>query len=99
MEHFAYESHQLHSVSVNGKTIQRENKVAINNGKGKKSVIVTENGKTRKSEKSLNKSELRCIRKHKYIPGLFKDCLKGVNARLIKSNTRKSHSKKTRRNK
>lgn len=91
MEHFAYKSHQVHSVSVNGKTVQKENNVVVTNGKGKKSVVVRENGKTRKSEKSLNAKELRCIRKHRYMPGLFQDCV-----RLLNSNTRKSHSKKTR---
>lgn len=91
MEHFAYQSHQVHSVSVNGKTVQRENIVTVNNGKGTKSIVVRENGKTRKSEKPLNSKELRCIRKHKYMPGLFQDCV-----RLLNSNTRKSHSKKKR---
>ena len=94
MEHFNYKSQQVHSVMVNGKVVHNEKNVSITNGKGTKSVVVTENGKTRKAQKSLNTNELRCIRKHQYVPGLFSDCIK--NVRLPKKNTRKSHSKKTR---
>jgi len=81
---------------VNGKAVQNEKNVSITNGKGTKSVSVTNNGVTRKAEKSLNKKELGCIRKHKYVPGLFNDCIKNVNMRLLKKNTRKSQNKKTR---
>lgn len=96
MEHFNYHSQQVHSVMVNDKLVTNEKNVSIINGKGTKSILVTTNGKTRKAEKALNKNELRCIRKHKYVPGLFNDCIKNVNARLLKKNTRKSHNKKTR---
>ena len=96
MDHFNYKSQQIHSVMINDKVITNEKNVSITNGKGTKTVIVRENGKTRKAEKSLNKNELRCIRKHQYVPGLFGDCIKNMNARLLKKNTRKSHNKKTR---
>lgn len=78
MNHFSYHSEQVHSVFENGKGKTRRNIVNIKNGKGFKSVETYSNkGKllTRK-QKKLKKSELSCIRKNKFIPGLFKDCIK-----------------------
>jgi hypothetical protein len=77
MNHFTYHSEQVHSSFVNGKGQTRRNAVSIQDGKGKKSVEVYDmKGNIQsKREKELTKTELECIRKNKFIPGLFKDCI------------------------
>jgi hypothetical protein len=74
---FAYHSEQIHSEG--GKT--RRNIVSIKNGKGYKSVeIFGANGKVKtRKRRALKKSELDCIHRNKFIPGLFKDCISRQN--------------------
>jgi hypothetical protein len=69
-----YHSKQMHSEFVNGVTEERQQIVDINGKKGTKTVIVTRNGNTRKSTKSLSAKEMACIRKCEFVPGLFKQC-------------------------
>jgi hypothetical protein len=71
---FHYHSEQIHSTK--GQT--RRNIVNIKNGKGYKAVeTYDKRGKlVNKTRKNLKKSEMSCIKKNKFIPGLFKDCIK-----------------------
>ncbi len=62
-----YQSNQVHTVQVNGKSSTRKNKVTIRNGKGTKSI--TTNGKT--TSKPLTKKEIASIQQGKFIPNLF----------------------------
>lgn len=94
MTKFSYKSHQMHFRAMNGTTKQQENIVNIKNNKGTKTVKVTENGKTRKSTRTLTEDNINCIRKHQFIPGLFSDCLRDANLRLAVSNTRRATKKK-----
>ena len=93
MNAFHYESRQVHFTSMNGKTHRVENIVNIKNGKGTKTVVMSNNGQTKKVSKKLTKDNVKCIRNHQFIPGLFQDCMKTINARLQKSTTRR-HTKK-----
>jgi hypothetical protein len=78
MNHFSYHSEQVHSAYVNGKGQTRRNIVDIKDGKGMKAVeTYTVDGKLKqRNEKQLTANELDCIQKNKFIPGLFKDCIK-----------------------
>jgi hypothetical protein len=82
MNHFSYHSEQVHSVFVNGKGQTRRNIVDIKDGKGIKAVeTYTVDGKRKqRNEKQLTSNELECIQKNKFIPGLFKDCIKPLKA-------------------
>jgi predicted ribosome quality control (RQC) complex YloA/Tae2 family protein len=95
MNQFSYQSEQLTSEFKNGKGQTRRNSVSIQKGKGVKAVeIYTHDGtlKTRK-EKQLTKTELECIQKNKFIPGLFKDCVKPANIVRPASKTRRRKQK------
>ncbi len=94
MTKFTYKSHQVHFSSMNGQTRKQENIVNITNGKGTKTVKITQNGKTRKVTRTLTEDNMNCIKNHKFIPGLFSDCLADVNVRLSASNTRRATKKK-----
>ncbi len=94
MDQFSYKSHQVHYSSVNGESRQQENIVNVKNGKGTKTVKITQNGKTKKVSRQLTDDNIQCIRNHQFIPGLFSDCLKDANLRLSSSNTRRSKKKK-----
>ncbi len=78
MNHFSYHSEQVHSAFTKGKGETRRNIVDIKNGKGSKAVeLYTMDGKLKsRSEKTLTPSELECIQRNKFVPGLFKDCIK-----------------------
>ena len=84
----------MHVSSMNGNTKRQENIVTIKNGKGTKTVKVTQNGKTRKSTRTLTEDNINCIKNHQFIPGLFSDCLHDANLRLATSNTRRATKKK-----
>ncbi len=100
MNHFSYHSEQVHSVFENGKGQTRRNIVDIKDGKGSKAVetYAADGNLLRRIEKPLTATELDCIQKNKFIPGLFKDCLKPLKNN---SSTRKARPKRnqTRRNK
>jgi hypothetical protein len=78
MNHYSYHSEQVHSAFANGKGQTRRNSVDIKNGQGYKSVeTYTADGKLKaRNEKQLNQTELDCIKRNKFIPGLFNDCIK-----------------------
>jgi hypothetical protein len=89
MEHFSYHSEQVHSAFKNGKGETRRNTVNIKNGQGTKSVETYRSDGTVKSraEKPLTKDELDCIRNNKFVPGLFKDCIKPMRTMRKKRST------------
>lgn len=84
MDHFSYHSEQVHSFYEDGKGQTRRNVVDIKDGKGIKAVETYAVDGTLKSrkEKHLTSTELECIKKNKFVPGLFKDCI-----RPLKNNT------------
>jgi hypothetical protein len=77
MDHFSYHSEQVHSAFTKGKGETRRNVVSIKDGKGFKAVeVYRADGKVKtRKEKQLTTSELDCIKRNKFIPGLFKDCI------------------------
>lgn len=87
MDHFSYHSEQVHSAFQNGKGQTRRNIVDIKEGKGTKAVETYDvNGKrVSRQEKTLTASELECIQKNKFIPGLFKDCIKPLRLGATRS--------------
>jgi len=95
MEQFSYHSEQLHSMFNSGKGVTQRNLVSIKDGKGIKIVeSYSASGKQLgRMEKELTKDELQCIKKNKFIPGLFKDCIEPLS---LTNKTRPKH--KTRRN-
>ncbi len=92
MDHFSYHSEQVHSTFSNGKGETRRNTVSIKNGKGYKSVeTYTAEGKLKKkAQKDLTVKELECIQRNKFIPGLFKDCVKPMRPNR-KTRRRRAH--------
>ena len=79
----SYHSEQVHSVFENGRGITRRNVVDIRNGKGTKAMeeFNAEGKKIHSKEKALTKAEMDCIHRKKFIPGLFKDCIKPLRSR------------------
>jgi len=73
-----YHSEQTHIEFVNGVKQERQQIVDVNGTKGTKTVIVTRNGKTKKSVKRLSAKEIACIRRCEFIPGLFNECDKCI---------------------
>ena len=72
---FKYDSVQKHCEFKNGKGQVRTNRVTIKGKTGYKIVTIrNKSGITRKSKKRLTRNEISCIKKCKFIPGLFKDC-------------------------
>jgi hypothetical protein len=70
---YQYISEQLEV--KNGKSKLR--RVTIKGVRGTKEVIQrTARGKIRRSRKTLKKSEVACIKRCQFIPGLFTDCEK-----------------------
>jgi hypothetical protein len=49
--------------------------VEMKNGKGTKSVTIVEDGKTRKSKKSLTSQEVKNIGLNRFMPGFFTECI------------------------
>lgn len=78
MDHFSYHSEQVHSVFVKGKGQTRRNIVDIKNNKGSKAVeTYAADGKLKaRNEKQLTQTELDCIKRNRFVPGLFNDCIK-----------------------
>lgn len=70
---FIYNSIQTHS---DGKNKIKTNHVKIKGKNGFKMITIrNKSGKiTKKSKKRLTRKELYCIKKCKFVPGLFKDC-------------------------
>jgi hypothetical protein len=75
---FIYNSVQTHSEFLKGKGITKTNHVKIRGKTGFKMITIrNKSGKiTKKSKKRLTRKEISCIKKCKFVPGLFKDCEK-----------------------
>ena len=92
MTQFSYHSEQVHSTFENGKGTTQRNVVTIKDGKGIKAVEVYKADgkmKTRK-QKQLTTKELACIERKKFIPGLFKDCIRPLRPNRT-SRRRRAH--------
>jgi hypothetical protein len=92
MDTFSYHSEQVHSTFEKGRGQTRRNIVNIRNGKGTKAVEVYSADGTKQSrkEKDLTPKELDCIRRNKFVPGLFKDCVKPLRLRKAAKTRRRS---------
>ena len=77
---FIYSSIQTHSEFKNGKGKSKVSRVTIKGKRGFKSVeIRNKSGRiTEKSKKKLTGKEIHCIKRCKFIPGLFDDCIKCI---------------------
>ena len=73
-----YHSEQTHIEFVNGVKQERRQIVDVHGNKGTKTVIITRNGKTKKSVKQLSAKEIECIRRCEFVPGLFNECDKCI---------------------
>lgn len=75
---FTYTSIQTHSDYSNGKGQTKTNCVKIKGTKGYKMITIrNKSGKiTKKSKKRLTRKEVSCIKRCKFVPGLFKECEK-----------------------
>lgn len=93
MNHFSYHSEQVHSSFQNGRGETRRNIVSIRDGKGTKAVETykADGSLLQRNEKHLTQTELDCIQRNKFIPGLFKDCVKPLSTTSPK---KKSSSKR-----
>lgn len=94
---FAFQSTQVHEVEENGHQKTKRNIVNISNGKGTKTVEVTENGTTRKHTKKLSPEEVAKIQKNEFIPGLFKpcyDCLRSPPTQTRRASKKKRSSRR-----
>jgi len=89
----AYHSEQVHLRNVNGQMKEKRNIVNIQNGKGTKTVLIRENGKTRKSTHKLTPTERRKIENGVFVDRLFKPCHDCLNSRT-KSKSRSRTQKK-----
>ena len=79
---FAYTSVQTSMDTEGGRVRTKTRRVKIQNSRGFKEITykLKTNGKfrtTRKSRKPLTKKEITCIRRCKFVPGLFKSCEEG----------------------
>jgi hypothetical protein len=93
----AFHSEQVHIKNVNGHTVEKRNIVNIQNGKGTKTVVLSENGKTRKSTHKLSATERKKIENGIFVHRLFKpchDCLKHGTRSRTKSKSRSRTQKK-----
>jgi len=77
---FVYNSTQTHSEFKKGVGQTKTKRVTVRGKTGYKMVTIRgSNGRiTRKSKKRLTQTEIKCIKRCQFIPGLFKDCEKCV---------------------
>jgi hypothetical protein len=72
---YEYHSIQQYTTVQKGKRKTTIKKVVISGQKGYKQVTVRQpSGRNKTSKKRLTKKEMQCIKRCKFIPGLFKDC-------------------------
>jgi hypothetical protein len=90
-----FQSKEFFYSSMNGKSVQRENSVHIKNGKGTKSVKITEDGKTKVSTHKLTPTEVKSICNRQFIPGLFAPCYKQANSQTRKARSSKGTTRRT----
>jgi hypothetical protein len=96
-ETVSYHSEQVHTVFTNGHLKEKRNIVNIENGKGTKTVLIRENGKTRESTHNLSPGEQKKIENGIFVEKLFKpchDCLRTGTRSRTKSKQRSRTQKK-----
>ena len=87
---FQYHSEQVHTTYSHGHLKEKRNIVDIRNGQGKKTVVLTENGKTRSSTRKLSAQEKAKIKREQFVPKLFKPCYDCLRPkRMTRSRTQK----------
>jgi hypothetical protein len=93
---FHYTSVQSHGyITPEGKKL-KETRVNVENGRGTKTVTITDHKGTHSDTISLNSSEIKNIQKQKFMPNLFKKSLKNIRKKskqthhMSKKGTRKS---------
>lgn len=70
-----YDSVSTVSVYKKGKGTMKIQRVHLKNGKGFKELVYKQNGRvTRRSKKALTKGEVKCVRRCRFVPKLFKSC-------------------------
>ena len=77
------ESHGI--ITPQGRKI-KETLVTVENGKGKKTIIIEDDNGVHSETTSLNASELRNIEKRKFMPGLFTASIANINTKKNKNN-------------
>jgi hypothetical protein len=110
MNKYSFNSVHTHIEMIDGKRVEVTEAVTIRNGKGYKTVITRENGKTKQSKHPLTQQEVSNIKERKFMPTLFDQCYMGLgecsanSARLNRKQTRqkkalmKKGTKKNKRN-
>ena len=79
VEMFVYNSTQTHSEFKRGVGQTKTKRVTVRGKTGYKMITIRASGRvTKKSKKRLTQSEIKCIKRCQFIPGLFKDCEKCV---------------------
>ena len=73
---FHFQSSEVHTTMVNGQQQTKRQNVNVTNGKGTKTLVVSDNSGTKKSTKKLSKKEIKNIQNRKFMPNLFSDCKK-----------------------
>lgn len=73
---YRYTSNQTSSELIKGKRRTKTRRVNINGNSGYKLIIIRNKSGTKKSKKPLTKNEIKCIKKCKFVKGLFDDCEK-----------------------
>jgi hypothetical protein len=69
-----YVSNERRVTSVNGVITKKTRRVRMGPKGNYKEVVVTHQGKTRRTRKPLTRKEIKCIRQCKFYPGLFDTC-------------------------
>lgn len=69
-----FHSVQMHETLQNGELTRERQSVNVTNGKGTKTVEITNKKGTRRKTKRLTKNEISNIQKKKFMPGFFNDC-------------------------
>lgn len=87
---FSYHSEQTHTAYTDGEGGTRRDIVHIEGEKGFKAVEFygTDGSLISRVDKPLSQAELACICRHKFIPGLFKDCIESLN--VVQASLKKS---------
>ena len=94
---FHFSSVQSHGyVTPEGKKL-KETKVNVENGKGTKTVTISDDKGVHSDTIPLNSSEIKNIQKHKFMPHLFKKSLKNIRKKI--KQTHHSSKKGTRKTK
>lgn len=93
---FNYTSIQVHSTGKNGHETTTKKTIKIHNNKGTKRIEKYSNGKLlSKGDKPLSEEEVLNISNHKFMPGLFNDCI-SPNCKKTRSKSQRKQTNKMR---